>query len=226
MLRGFFWQAKALRLDADLLQADSVAPPQHVVGLWDPASCAEGLLHIARSFDCVTCTILRHIQGRVFDELISSRRPRRLEEVMYRTRSWPWVLSFHCDFFASPCAFDSMRSPFPARTRRRFPIDSCASRLTPSFAAAAPSNLQSPRERVSKASAASTDVFLLSNARMVLVSSVNACAMFLRMHPVFKRCLHGILTADDTAYRLMSFLFCFSILVSAHCSAHAWSCLT
>ena len=53
MLRGFFWQAKALRLDADLLQADSVAPPQHVVGLWDPASCAEGLLHIARSSDCV-----------------------------------------------------------------------------------------------------------------------------------------------------------------------------
>ena len=43
MLRGFFWQAKALRLDADLLQADSAAPPQHVVGLWDPVSCAEGL---------------------------------------------------------------------------------------------------------------------------------------------------------------------------------------
>ena len=61
---------------------------------------------------------------------------------------------------------------------------------------------------------------------MVLVSSVKACAMFLRVHLVFKRCSRGIFPPNDTAYRLMSSLFCFSRLVSVHCSAHAGSFLT
>ena len=181
-----------------------------------------------------SCAMPRHFQGRVFDEIISSRRgdgtptdgaSGDLRGHILR-KALALVLSFHCDFVASPCALGSMRSPFPARTRRRFRTDSCASRWTPSSAAAAPCNLQSPHERASEASAASTDVFLLCYARMVLVSSVKACAMFLRAHLVFKRCSRGIFPPNDTAYRLMSSLFCFSRLVSVHCSAHAGSFLT